>query len=307
MRILRSLTLLLVVASLLTPLHAAPRVVVTIKPLHSIVSAVMNGVGDAHLLVDDNRSPHFYAMKASAARALADAEVVVWVGDGLERFMRRPIASLATGATQIRLDQLQQLRWHNWRADALHGLADLRRDAPAHDKPRDYHLWLDPDNATALASAIAQTLARLDADNAAVYQRNAQQFANDLEATVVRVRELLAPVHQRRFVTMHDSFQYFERYFDLRSAGVIAVQPDTQPGAATLQQLQREIDQHSIACLFAEPQFPSRLVKTLARNNGINDGLLDPIGTELAAGPQLYAQLLLRNAQAFARCLSVIR
>src|SRR4051812_646712 len=69
-------------------------VVVSIKPIHSLVAAIMDGVGTPDLIVDGAASPHTYALKPSNARALQDAKVVFWVGPGMEAFLEKPLSAL---------------------------------------------------------------------------------------------------------------------------------------------------------------------------------------------------------------------
>ncbi|MBC6717574.1 zinc ABC transporter substrate-binding protein [Aurantimonas sp. DM33-3] len=81
----------------------APKVIASIKPVHSLVSSVMAGVGEPTLLVAGSASPHTYAMKPSDAAALQDADIVFWVGDALETFLVKPIGTMAGDATSVEL------------------------------------------------------------------------------------------------------------------------------------------------------------------------------------------------------------
>lgn len=67
---------------------AAPDVVVSVKPIHSLVAAIMRGVGEPQLIVDGAASPHTYNLRPSNARKLEKADVVFWVGPGLEAFLK---------------------------------------------------------------------------------------------------------------------------------------------------------------------------------------------------------------------------
>lgn len=82
----------------------APDVVVSIKPIHSLVAAIMQGVGEPGLIVEGAASPHTYSLKPSNAAALQNADVVFWVGHGLEAFLEKPLESLGGKATVVELD-----------------------------------------------------------------------------------------------------------------------------------------------------------------------------------------------------------
>ncbi|WP_187182367.1 zinc ABC transporter substrate-binding protein ZnuA [Rhizobium sp. WL3] len=83
---------------------AAPDVVVSIKPVHSLVASIMKGVGEPSLIVEGAASPHTYTLKPSNARALENADVVFWVGPGLEAFLDKPLEALPKKAKVIELE-----------------------------------------------------------------------------------------------------------------------------------------------------------------------------------------------------------
>jgi zinc transport system substrate-binding protein len=95
-----------VAALLLSPAiaMAEPQVVVSIKPIHSLVASIMKGVGEPSLVVEGAASPHTYTLKPSNARALENADLVFWVGPGLEAFLEKPLEALAGKAKVVELE-----------------------------------------------------------------------------------------------------------------------------------------------------------------------------------------------------------
>src|SRR5690554_1322345 len=94
---------LLSAALLTTSAWAAPSVVASIKPVHSLVSSVMAGVAEPVLIVKGAASPHSYALKPSDAGALESADIVFWTGHGMELFLGDALETLAGGATVVEL------------------------------------------------------------------------------------------------------------------------------------------------------------------------------------------------------------
>src|SRR5690554_967746 len=82
---------------------AALEVVASIKPLHSLVAGVMGDTGTPRLIVRGDASPHTYAMRPSDAAAIEAAELVFWIGPGLELFLERPLAALAGDRTVVEM------------------------------------------------------------------------------------------------------------------------------------------------------------------------------------------------------------
>ncbi len=172
-----------------------------------------------------------------------------------------------------------------------------------HHDGDDPHVWLDPENAKVMAAAMARALAEADPANAALYEKNAAEAAGELDALTAELRDRLAPLAGRSYVSFHDAYQYFDNRFGVRFAGAIAVNPEVPPGPRRLRDLQSALRSENIACVFSEPQFPDGLVVTVAEGTLARTGLLDPLGAEIEPGPDMYAALLNQMADAFVDCV----
>lgn len=165
------------------------------------------------------------------------------------------------------------------------------------------HLWLDPDNARAMVAAIAEALAAADPGNGAIYDANARAMSQRLEALSAEIEAGLAPVKDVPFVVFHDAFQYFDRRFGLNTVGSITVNPENQPGAQRLKEIQAKIAGLGARCVFAEPQFEPGLVQVAVEGTDARTATLDPLGADIPDGPELYFELLRRNAASLKACL----
>ena len=85
--------------------------------------------------------------------------------------------------------------------------------------------------------------------------------------------------------------------------GAITLSPDLAPGAARIAEVRRKIKESGALCVFAEPQFEPKLVRTVTSGSGARAGVLDPLGAEIADGPALYFELMRGNADALRSCL----
>ena len=84
-------------------LKAEIKVVTSIKPIHSLVSYIMDGVGSPDLIVDGYNSPHGFSLKPSHAKMLQEADIVIYVGEGVEEFLEKPLESIANNAVKFEL------------------------------------------------------------------------------------------------------------------------------------------------------------------------------------------------------------
>lgn len=294
------------------PAHAELRVVASIKPVHSLVAAVMAGVGDPSVIIDGAGSPHAYALKPSQARDIEQADMVFWIGHRLETFLEKPIGTLATGAAIVELAEAEGLtrleprRGGAFEADihedGEHGEADSHADEAGHGE-FDTHLWLDPLNARAMMAGIARALAQADPANAPRYQANAQAAMSRIDALAADIAVLLEPVRGRAFIVFHDAYHYFENRFAFPAAGSITVSPDIMPGAGRIAEIRAKVKESGAVCVFSEPQFEPGLIEVVTEGTGARAATLDPLGASLAPGPDLYFELLRNLAISLRDCL----
>lgn len=314
--------------------HAdGPRVVASIKPLHAIASAVMDGVGTPVLLLEGNASPHGATLKPSAARALADAQAVFWVGPPLEAFMVKPLASLAKKVEATPLMDApgmtilksrgghhhhdEEEHAHEHEKDGAehkheHDKHEAEREHDKHEAEHDHdhavggpdpHMWLDPENAIAMGNAMAAELAHVDPAHADTYKKNAARLSAALTALTQDLKAELAPVKDRPFLVAHDSFQYFQNRFGLTGQGILSINPEITPSAKQIAEIREEVKEHGVVCVFREPQMSPKIADVVREGSDAKVGLLDPLGRDIADGPNAYAELIRFNAKAMLDCL----
>jgi len=318
--------------------YAAPKVVTTIKPLHSLVAQVMDGVGEPELLIKQG-SPHGYQMKPADAKNVAEADLVLYVSHELETFMP-PLLKKSGKEHSIEWAALPNLyplptrhggMWEEGDDDDDHDHGDHHdhdhdhHDHDHHDHDHDHdhdhnhehghdhhghhhgaydaHLWLSIARSKLLLEQTASELAAIDPANAAKYRDNAAKAAADLDALKTGLTTKLQPVQKRPFMVFHDAYQYFEQDYDLDAVGTVRVDPEHEPGAKRISELHQMIADHKIVCLFSEPQFPAKIVTKLAADGNVKTAVLDPVGADLAPGKTMYRQLLTNLADNLAGCL----
>lgn len=317
---LRPILLAAMAAVVAAPLWAAPpRVVTDIAAVHSLVAQVMDGVGEPDLLIPPGASPHFYALKPSDGKKLREAEIIIKIGPQLSPWMDRPLTSLAGSARRLRLLEQPQTNTLPARDGSTfepsheHGPTGKDDDAHAvahtdhaHDDAGhaaiDSHAWLDPENGKVWLALIAETLSDLDPDNAALYRTNAATGAANIEAAATETRAVLAPVSDLRFIVFHDAYQYFERHFGITAVGAIALSDASPPGPARIAQLRDRVAELGVTCALTEPQFDADLVRTVFRGRDIKTAVVDPAGSSIPLGPQMYPELIRSVGKALADC-----
>lgn len=301
-----ALALGLMVGSLPARAQDAPMVAVSIKPLHSLVSAVMLGVGEPKLIVDGAASAHTYSLKPSNAADLQAARLVFWMGPEMEHFLAEPLQSLAANANVVTMEDVPNLNRLPLReggafeADDDEAHADTGHDHGAHDM----HVWLDPQNAVVMAEAIRDQLVATDPAHEAQYIANTKALEANIKALDAELSATLSPLKDKPLIVFHDAYQYFEKRYGLRVAGSITVSPETAPGAERLKEIHDKIASLGATCVFAEPQFEPKLLSVVMEGTAAKSGTLDPEGATMQAGPELYFQLMRALGTSLSDCLS---
>ena len=312
--------------------EAEPKVVTSIKPLHSLVSYVMNGVGRPDLLVDGSSSPHTFQLKPSHATMLQEADIVFWIGEDLESFLETPLDSIAANAKRVTLmesDKIDLLKFreknifeghddhghdehgkkeddHDDHGDEEHAKKEEGHDDHGHDEhghahgEYDPHIWLDPLNAKVIVKKITNQLVKIDSTNSSTYKSNSKNLLKDLDALTKTIKKDLNK--NASFVVFHDAYQYFEKRFGLSVVGALTVNPDVMPGAEQLSEIREVIEEKKVKCIFSEPQFNPAIIKSIASDTGVKTGVLDPLGATINKSKNMYFNLIEDMSNALKDC-----
>lgn len=319
-------------------------VVTTIQPIHSLIAGVTKGVNEPYQLVRGRQSPHGYELSTTDARNLYGADVVFASGENIESFLLRAQRNMDEDTRVVWLEEVDGMtlyearRGGSWaghehdHGDGEPGEHDANRQEEEHDhhgesdhddhddhgdhednadgdgdideRRLDGHIWLDPRNAQVITEHAADLLAELDPGNAEHYRANAEDQVERLAALEEEITERLAPVRDRPYLVFHDAYQAFERRFGLNAVGSISVEPDRPPGARRIDDLRSRIADEGIVCVFAEPQFEPKVVRTVREGTDTRTGELDPLGTEFEPGPDAYFQLMRDLTASLQECLT---
>lgn len=288
----------------------APNVVVTIKPVHSLVAGVMAGVKLPLLLLSGKKSPHTHPLAPAEVQKIEAAQVIVWVGPSYETPLRRAIESAKGRQHVITLLDQPEMKLYPMRQGGLWGNHDhsqnaceqSERDAHHDHDPssRDGHLWLDPCNAKVIVKVIAQKLSDLDPLHKTTYLANSEKIIKRLKDLDEELKVLLMPVRDKPYVVYHDGTQYFDRHFETNGVGALIGDGYYGVNAQHVLQILEYIQTRQVQCIFTEPQFPTDKIHSLRGSQaGTRVKTLDYLGVSLKADENAYFVMMRQLANAF--------
>jgi len=319
--------------SFLNTAQSEIKVVTSIKPLHSLVSYVMDGVTSPGLIVDGNNSPHTFQLKPATAKMIQEADIIFWIGQDLETFLKKPLKTIGNKTKIISFlesKEIEKIKYrennivedsehddHNGHDDhsekeesnskkknehVSHEEKDEHEEHHDHDHGNgiDPHIWTDPLNAKIMVELIAKYLSEVDSKNKSIYENNRKKILVELDSMVQEINNSINK--NANFIVFHDAYQYFEKRFDVQVAGALMVNPEVLPGAKQLTSIREEIKTKKINCIFSEPQFNPGIPKAIAQDTNIKISVMDPLGADLDNGKDLYFKLIRNISNSIKNC-----
>jgi zinc transport system substrate-binding protein len=231
--------------------------------------------------------PHDYALTPGDMKKIANADLFVANGFGMEEFLGEPVRR---SNPKIRV------------VETARGVLPIRE---GHDDHGDInpHTWVSPRNAILQVREIERALSAARPADAGAFRRNADAFVSRLSALAAEFEAAAKTFQRRNIVTFHNVFDYLARDLGLTVVGEIETAPGQEPSAGEIRNLSRTIREKKVPAVFSEPQYSPKLAETLAREAGVPVRVLDPVAT---GSPALtaYQDAMRRNLSTLKEALS---
>lgn len=281
------------------------QVVVTLKPLYSLVAHLTADISAPQLLIRQLPSGHHYNLRPSQRKQLADADIIIWFGPQMESYLSK-IITAKTDEDQpdtrvisaMQSPGLTLLSMRNHEAAAEHSRHHGRQMI-------DPHIWLSSRNMVAISEHIARALIATDPQNSDAYRSNLVSLIDLIERTDKNVRNTLESIPsytERPFIAFHDAFQYFEEEYTLNHIATVQYEEGAGPGLKHLRDILSQIESHDISCLVYQRPRPA-LIEALVDQSAIRAVELDPVGAVIHDDENAWFELMQNLASGFARCL----
>ncbi|MCW8944957.1 MAG: SCO family protein [Sedimenticola sp.] len=292
-RLLLSLGLFLLALCQVSVADERLHVVTTIKPLHSILAGLMVGTEGPELLLEEDATPFGYQLSEEQKSKLSKANMIVWVGPELEKFLIEPVENATkAGVSVLTLLDNPELK-----------ILPSRWSKDEDDSERDPFFWMDSRNTLILVDELSRALMDVDTGRAHLYKRNRDQLLSRVAELDRRLEYGYRGLKSGVGMAYFDTLQYFEQAYALKIRGVMAQSPEQPVDASQLLMSRVKLKEGYYACLLTERAMPMPEFPLLTEGVEINIGVLDSFGTDLPAGPELYFQLMQQNTDTIKKCL----
>lgn len=260
-------------------------------------------IGGKHVrvtsLTEPGQEPHDLEISARQRALLEESDAALYV-KGLQPTVDEAVAQAGTG-TKIDATSLTDLE--DFGGGDGHDHAGEEGHA-GEDPAADPHLWLDPAKYAEVAEGVARAFGKADPDHAADYKKNTAVLVKKLTALDSAFEEGLKNARSRVFLTSHAAFGYLAHRYGLTQEAISGLDPESEPSAARVKELQRAARADGVTTVFYETLVSGRTARTLAEDAGLRTDVLDPLEgiTDTSRGDD-YFQVMEANLAALKKAL----
>ena len=279
--------------------QSTPNIVVSIKPIHSIMSALMEGVSRPKLLLESNDSAHTFHLKPSQLNLLSNADLVITIGDSFETGLKKTLGNIKDGSRVI-VSEINDIRLYDFRNVDIN---EMNKDEHTDHDEYDLHLWLDIDNMIKTAQYISEKLIEIDPENINTYKTNLNKNHSRLNKLKSELKQQLTPFRSERFAIFSDTLQYFEKSFQLQKPVIVTPYHGARLSIHRTLEARNKMKDLKIKCLLYGPENTSKKVDVLTEDLPIKAVSIDILGAKLNAGSDQYFNLMEGLSSQLVECL----
>ncbi len=267
-----------------------PKVVVSIKPIHSLVSGLMDGIAEPELLLEEQQIPWTFTPGPSQVALLRTADLILWSGAELEPGLAKTLGDSNISAAVVEVLSSEDMK-----------VLPARR----HDtQKRDAWFWLDSRNMLILLDRLSYMLIDMDPQRKTRYEHNRSRMLSPIADLDRKMEYAYRDVSGKSVFFYHDTHQYFEQAYAMNVAGTLASPPsEPQSLAEGIVTLRLWLRQTTGNCLFTEKYLPQPHLDLLPESQNAQIVELDSLGLSIPAGKDFYIQLIRQNFQQIAGCV----
>ena len=254
-------------------------VIAAFYPLEFLAAEIVGDNATVTNLSPPGVEPHDLELAPDQVRSLAQADLVLYLGDGFQPAVEDAIGELSGTPTIDGLEtQDELLQGSESHEDEEGGEGEEEEEeAEQEESAIDPHVWLDPTRLASLGNAFASELAEIDADNADVYEDNAAELADALAELDEEYSAALGDCERSELVVSHEAFGYLTDRYGLEQVGVSGIDPESEPSPGRVAEVAEFAREHGVTTIFFEEQVAPDIAQVIADEIGADVEVLDPL------------------------------
>lgn len=284
-----SMAFLLILFAHVSYANADLTIVVSIKPIHSILSGLLKDVTQPILLIDGNQTPFDFKITSEQEKILNNSDLFIWVGPELEKSLQSLVDDLPEKVQVIELLSSDDMK-----------ILPSRKDKDL----RDPFFWMDDRNVIIMLDQLTKLLIQIDPQRSHLYIRNRREMLQPLKHIDKEYEYGYRGMKTGAAVQYYDVLSYFEQAYALQNLDRVAGTPWEKLEVTDLLRVRGRINNAEAKCLLIDESMPQSHVELLTQGQEINVVTLDILGRKLTPGPDLYLELMQYNTRVIKHCLN---
>ncbi|MPZ90990.1 MAG: zinc ABC transporter substrate-binding protein [Actinobacteria bacterium] len=249
-----------------------PKIIAAFYPLEFVAAEIAGGNAGVTNLSPPGVEPHDLELAPDQIRSLAQADLVLYIGEGFQPAVEDVVGELSGTAV---IDGLEA-------QDELIEGGDPHEDEEGHEDEleegaTDPHVWLDPTRVASLGHAVAAEMERIDPDNADVYEDSAVALTDALAGLDEEYSAALENCEDNELVVSHEAFGYLTERYGLEQVGVSGIDPESEPSPGRMAEVAEFAREHEVTTIFFEEQVAPDIAQVIADEVGAGVEVLDPL------------------------------
>ncbi|BBB22332.1 zinc ABC transporter substrate-binding protein [Abyssogena phaseoliformis symbiont OG214] len=280
-------------------IFAALNIVVSIKPIHSIVSNLTQGITEPKLLLKTNQSAHHTHLKPSQLSLLNHADLAIFIHPTFEGRLKKVLANLDANKKLIigNVKNIHLIR------NEEHNEERKEHEHDEHQEKVNYHLWLDVNNMQIFAKKLIERLIKIDPDNQSNYTTNLDKLNKNLDKLKQDINQKLSVYKPKVLASYSNTFDYFTNANHLNKSINIMSYHGERLSIFKMLESKKIMRNTQTKCLLTTIEVPKKRTNSLIKGLNINSANIDIIGFNIQQGSSHYFKLMHNITNKIVQCL----
>ena len=262
---------------------AAPNVVVSIKPIHSIVSSITQDITEPKLLLKTQESAHHFHLKPSQLSSIENADLVVAIHPNMEIGLNKALSSIP-----------QHKKIYIVRYD---------EHSKHLNSSQNYHIWLDINNMQEFAKKLTDKLITIDSENKSRYLSNLNKLNKKLDTLQKNIQQKLSAYAGKPVASFSNAFEYFINSNNLKLSTTVTKFHEERLSVYKVLNAKNIIKNSKTKCLITTTEVSNKQINILSEGLNINTARIDIIGFGIKQNVDHYFELMNNIGSKVEKCL----
>lgn len=279
----------------------------TVFPIQYFTEQIGGEFVDVTSVYPPGTDEHTYDPSQKDMMAIADSDLFLYIGYGLEAFAKKAEKTLKNeDVTFIAIGEKIDLHSSHDKEDE-HSEEDHDEHVGHHHGDIDPHVWLDPIYAKQLAHEIFDALSKEAPEHAEQFQTNLDELTKQLDQLHQDFKSVAENAKRKKFLVAHAAYGYWESRYDLEQISIAGISSTEEPSQRKLTNIVDMIKTEDIPYILFEQNINSKLAEIVQAETNIDKLYIHNLAVlteKEIANEETYFTLMEKNIEVLEKALN---